>query len=370
MTAQSVDRPSVVLLTTELGMGGAERHVELVVWGLRSAGFPVHVVCVERGGPRVAGLRAAGVPVTELGAGDRWWLSAPVIVARAVRQLRRAGAAVVMTNGYSAEVVGRSAAWLTRLPVIQWKHNIGHVGRFGLRDRWTERLLRPLPARVLAVSRTQVGYLTGYLGIPRERIGCIRNVLEPTERERHVPAAPGQPPVVICVAGLRPEKDHATLLRAFAEVAVAHPGAVLRLVGDGPERAGVQDLVRELGLDGAVELLGNRTDVAELLPTADVFVLPSYAVENLPFAVLEAMAAELPVVATDIGALSELVVDGVTGLLVPPHRPAALAAALGEILADPQRARRMGRAGHEHLRREYSYDTFVAELGAEVLRCA
>jgi glycosyltransferase involved in cell wall biosynthesis len=371
--AQPAARPGVVFVTTELGMGGAERHVELVVDALRSAGIPVEVLCVERGGPRVAGLRAAGVRVTELDAGDRWWLTAPAVVARAVRQLTRSGAAVVMTNGYSAEIVGRTAARIAGLPVVQWKHNIGHVGRFGLRDKWTERLLRPLPARVLAVSRAQVDYLTGYLDIPRDRIGCVRNVLESTgSGSTVVPvrSARADRPVVMCVAGLRVEKDHATLLRAFALVVRDHPDAVLQLVGDGPERAAVEDLIGELDLTGSVQLLGNRTDVGELLPTADVFVLSSYAVENLPFAVQEAMAAELPVVATEIGALAELVVDGVTGVLVPPHDPAALAAALGRVLADPDAARRMGQAGRDHLQREFSYDAFVTQLEQEVLRCA
>jgi glycosyltransferase involved in cell wall biosynthesis len=253
--------------------------------------------------------------------------------------------------------------------VIQWKHNIGHVGRFGLRDRWTERLLRPLRARVLAVSHAQVDYLTGFLKIPAERIGCIRNVLEPSFVARRSPDARRDRPVVICVAGFRAEKDHTTLLNAFRTVAGAHPAAVLRLVGDGPERPAAAALARELGIADSVEFLGNRSDVEQLLPDADVFVLASYAVENLPFAVLEAMTAELPVVATDVGALAELVLDGVTGRLVPPRDPAALAAALGQLLADPDRAREMGRAGGEHLRAQFSYEEFVARLEEEVLRC-
>jgi len=191
-------------------------------------------------------------------------------------------------------------------------------------------------------------------------------VLEPSFA---VPATGGHAgaPVVICVAGFRAEKDHATLLRAFRAVVDGRP-AVLRLVGDGPERPAAEALAAELGLEESVEFLGNRTDVDRLLADADVFVLASYAVENLPFAVLEAMAAGLPVVATDVGALAELVRDGVTGALVPPRDAAALARALTAVLADPDRAT-LGLAGRAHLQAEFAFDDFVARLEEELLRC-
>ena len=299
----------ITFLTSTLGMGGAERHVELVVGALTSRGVDVDVVCVEEGGPRADRLRAHGVQVLELDAGDRWWMRAPVVVRRTAGRLRADGTSLVMTNGYSAEIVGRLAGRVAGVPVVRWKHNIGHVGRFGLRDRWTERLLRPLGGRVLAVSRTQVEYLTGWLGIPGESIGCVRNVLEggPGPADPEPPRSPE--PVVVCVAGFRAEKDHPTLLRAFASVLTAHPNARLRLVGDGPERAAAEALARELDLAHAVESLGDRSDIDLLLRDASVFALASFAVENLPFAVLEAMGTGLPVVATDVGALGELVED-------------------------------------------------------------
>ena len=100
----------VAFLTSNLGMGGAERHVELVVHALHSAGRGVDVVSVEEAGPRADALAADGVRVTDLAAGDRWWLRAPAVIAQVVRQLRLSDAGVVMTNGYSAEIVGRIAA--------------------------------------------------------------------------------------------------------------------------------------------------------------------------------------------------------------------------------------------------------------------
>jgi len=146
----------------------------------------------------------------------------------------------------------------------------------------------------------------------------------------------------VTVARLRPPKDVMTLVRA---IALLPPGSArATVVGDGPERADLAEEVRRLGVEGAVDLVGEREDVADLLAAADVFALPTLS-EGLPMSVLEAMAAGLPVVAAAAGGVPELVEDGQTGILVPPGRPDALAAALGRLAADPALRRRLGGAG-------------------------
>ena len=133
-----------------------------------------------------------------------------------------------------------------------------------------------------------------------------------------------------------------TLVRA---IALLPPGSArATVVGDGPQREDVADEIRRLGAEGTVDLAGERDDVADVLAAADVFVLPTLS-EGLPMSVLEAMAAGLPVVAAAVGGVPELVDDGETGLLVPPGRPDALAAALGRLAADPALRRRLGAAG-------------------------
>jgi glycosyltransferase involved in cell wall biosynthesis len=143
------------------------------------------------------------------------------------------------------------------------------------------------------------------------------------------------------VGRLQAPKDPLTLIRALAEL--GRPGEAV-IAGDGPDRPAVEREVRRLGLESAVRLAGERDDVAELLAEADLFVLSTRS-EGLPLSILEAMAAGLPVVASDVGGVPELVVDRETGFLVPPGDPHALAAAIERLLDDPDLRGRFGAAG-------------------------
>jgi glycosyltransferase involved in cell wall biosynthesis len=176
-----------------------------------------------------------------------------------------------------------------------------------------------------------------------------RTVVIPTavDAEAAPPAhGGGRPPRLITVGRLAAPKDPLTLVRALARV---HEPFTARIVGEGPDRPAVEAAIREAGLVDTVELMGDRGDVPQLLADSDVFVLSSRS-EGAPLSILEAMAAGLPVVASAVGGVPELVEDGVTGVLVPPEDPAALAAALVRLLADRELRRRLGCAGRERVR--------------------
>jgi glycosyltransferase involved in cell wall biosynthesis len=158
-------------------------------------------------------------------------------------------------------------------------------------------------------------------------------------------------PVITMVARFSPVKDHGLLLRAFTSL---HPSTRLRLVGDGPLRQSCERLARELGIYNRVEFLGNRDDVPTILAGSDVFVLAS-TFEMLPISVLEAMRAGLPIVATDVGGVSEAVVHGETGLLVPAGSATALAEALGQLAADRDLRLFLGRAGRRRFTEQFLY---------------
>jgi glycosyltransferase involved in cell wall biosynthesis len=155
--------------------------------------------------------------------------------------------------------------------------------------------------------------------------------------------------VVGTVARLQPVKDQASLLAAFARVAAELPNAKLVLVGDGPVRAALESQSASPALAGRVIFLGRRSDIPDILPTFDVFALPSLS-EGLPLTLLEAMAAGLPCVATAVGAMPEAIVAERTGLLVPVGDVAALADTLLRLLRDPNLRREMGQAGQKRAR--------------------
>ena len=166
-------------------------------------------------------------------------------------------------------------------------------------------------------------------------------------------------PIVLTAARFTAQKDHATLVAAIPAVLARHPRARFWLAGEGPLQAEVRQAAAHLGIEPAIDLLGHRADVPELLAAADLFVLPS-RFEGLPLAVLEAMAAGLAVVATRIGGTEEAVLDGITGHLVPPADPDALADAIGAALADPAGLARLGRAGRKRFLAEFTAERMTA----------
>jgi glycosyltransferase involved in cell wall biosynthesis len=170
---------------------------------------------------------------------------------------------------------------------------------------------------------------------------------------------PGAPLVGI-VATLRSWKGHRYLLEAIAGLQA--PGAVLAIVGDGPQREALEALVRERGLADRVRFAGNQADVAPWLQAFDVFCLPSYANEGVPQALMQAMACGLPVVTTPVGSIEEIVADGETGVLVPPQDAERLRAALDALLADAGRREALGRRAHEAAAARFGDDRMVERM--------
>jgi glycosyltransferase involved in cell wall biosynthesis len=162
-------------------------------------------------------------------------------------------------------------------------------------------------------------------------------------------------PIVLCVARLDAQKGHTYLLAAIRNV----PNAIFVLVGDGSERASLEAQAAHLCVRDRVIFLGHRDDVAELLATCDLLVLPSLY-EGLPLSVLEAMAAGKPVVATSVGGTPEAVLDGETGFLVPSRDPTALVRAIQRLLTDACLRRKMGMAGRRRVQRNFSPTQMVA----------
>ena len=209
--------------------------------------------------------------------------------------------------------------------------------------------------RIIAVSR-EVQSRYRELGIPAAKLTVVSNgirlpaTVPLRDASLRAELLRGRPDfLVLTPARLHEQKGHAFLLAAACLV----PDVTFVLAGDGPLRGELERRARELGVAGRCVFLGQRDDVPALLAAADLFLLPSLY-EGLPVSVLEAMAAGCPIVATAIGGTDEAVSDGETGLLVPPGDPAALAAAIRRLRADPGLASRLARAGRERVGREFS----------------
>jgi len=234
------------------------------------------------------------------------------------------------------------------------------TGAIGAGYRRWERLGARLCARIIALTEAeQNDGLAARVGRP-DQYRVVPNGVEP---ERFAWArAPGSRRIIF-VGRLARQKRPDLAVEVARLVRADHPDAELWLVGEGPERGELERLVDTAGIDGAVRLLGARPDLPELLRDSACLLLPS-DYESCPYAVLEAMAAGVPVVATEVGGVPELLDDGVEGLLVPPRRPDMAAAAVSRILANPDLARALGDAGRARARERYSLGRMVADTVA------
>jgi glycosyltransferase involved in cell wall biosynthesis len=274
-----------------------------------------------------------------------------------MRLLRRERPDILHASSSKAGVLGRLAAALTGVPirvftVHGWAFG-AHTGAAALLYRWADRLMKPLTTVTICVAEHERD-----AGLAARTCSPADTVVIPNAID--VPVAPParngtRRPRLVAVGRLKAPKDFLTLVRAVAELPAR--ACELVVVGDGPDREELEAEIRDLGLDGDVRLLGERSDVAELLAGADAFVLSSVS-EGMPISVLEAMAAGLPVVATQVGGVPELVADGETGFLVPPGEPQALADALRRLLADQDLRQRLGDAGLERVRRSFDLGEF------------
>jgi glycosyltransferase involved in cell wall biosynthesis len=338
-------RPRILFVVTLAETGGAQTYVASLLAPLADR-FDV-AVAAHGDGPLLEAARAAGVrfvPLRQVRRPLSLWRDALGLL-ELLALLRRQHPHIVHVNSAKAGALGRLAATLAGVPIrVYTVHGWAfraHGWPASALYRWAERLLRPLTTVTICVadSERRAG-LAAHTCEERTTV-VIHNGVAPGGFREVGKARSGRPRLVT-VGRLQEPKDALTLVRALAALRGRPFEAVL--VGDGPDRPAVEEEVRRLGLESAVQLLGERDDVPELLGTADVFVLSSYS-EGLPLSILEAMAAGLPVVASNVGGVSELVADGDTGLLVPPGDAQSLAAAIERLLEDPALCRRFGEAG-------------------------
>jgi glycosyltransferase involved in cell wall biosynthesis len=329
----------VLIVITLAEAGGAQTYVAQLLPALAER-FQV-TVAAHGDGPLRDAARAAGVQFVRLrhvrrsiGPRDVLGLLELIVL------MRRSRPDVVHTNSSKAGVLGRLAAAIARAPVrIFTVHGWAFAAATGLSSTfylWADRLMSPLTSATICVSEHSRAAGSAARTCRASATVVIPNAVD-VEAARRA-SLEGAPPVVVAVGRLAHPKDPLTLVRALG--AVRTPFRAL-LVGDGPERAAV-----EAELAPGVELTGTRADVPELLAGADVFVLSSRS-EGAPVSILEAMAAGLPVVASDVGGVREQVADGETGLLVPAGDAGALASALERLLADTGLRRRLGAAGRD-----------------------
>ncbi len=359
----------ILHLITTLDVGGAEMHLLAQVRGQSSRGHTVRVAYLKGHGTLAADFAAAGAAhVVCIGSGPL----APFRLSSAMRD-----ADIVHTHLLKADMLGALTALVTgrRQRLVASKHNDEQVLKRPLVSR-IHGFLGNVPVRTIVLSDHVGRFVAEHGRVRRESITRIYYGLDPTPFEDPALASGrdavrqsfgfGRDDVVFtCVARFAPQKAHDVLLRALALARVRPGGEHIRLllVGDDPfgdGRVRAEKIARELDVMSVCKFAGIRRDVPGLLAASDVFVMCSLW-EGLGLVFLEAMAARLPVLATRVSAVPEVVVDGATGVLVPVSDPEALAQAFVALALDAGLRGRLGRAGAERVRAAFGIERMIEE---------
>jgi len=344
----------VVLLLTSFAIGGTERQMVELVKRLDPLRFRAHVGCFHRRGNLLDDI-PSGIPIREFPVHG---FANPAAAGRLIAfaaWCRSVKATIVHTCDLYANIFGLPGAALAGVPVRIGSRREILTGDKSRAQLAAQRLAYRTAHAVVANSSAACDQL-GREGVPSDRVRLIANGLD---ARRFVPGPPRRDiRRIVMVANLRAEKGHDTLLAAAPRILARYPDATFTFVGEGPRREPLETLVRALGITDRVHFMGESRDVAPILSRHDLFVLPSRS-EACPNALIEAMASALPVVATDVGGIPEVVRPGVNGQLVRPDDVGALADAVLALMDDPAAAAALGRAARAEIERHYTIDRMV-----------
>ncbi|MDH5220481.1 MAG: glycosyltransferase family 4 protein [Betaproteobacteria bacterium] len=358
--------PPILLVIDDASIGGGQQHVLTLAERLTARGVKVAVVC-EASGYLVDELHRRAIPHHALRQPERPSLRA---LADATGVIRASGARLVHTHGGTAGFYGRLAARRAGdVRAVHTYHGIHYLHQKSVHKRVLHRAIDRFLLRwtdeVICVAKSDRDLaLKEGLALP-DHVSVIYNGIEPSRFEPRGAKGRAHDRFIVGTVGrLHEQKGHAHLLEAAALVRRALPQVQFRIIGDGPLRGQLEAQARMHRVDDVVEFLGARDDVPEQLRQFDLFVLPSLW-EGLPYVLLEAMAAGVPVVATDVDGVREVIADRAEGVLVPPRNAQALADAVIDLAANGAWRAELGAKGAHIVRERFGLDTMIEQtMGA------
>jgi len=358
-TSHARPRGRIAQLIFSDGPGGAERVVANVATALQSSGVETVVFLPFNGeGWLASQLAGSGVSI-EYYRIERPW--SPSSARRLAEAFDRHGVAVAHSHDFGTGVYGAWASWLAGIPHVMTMHGDRYYAE-RLRRRLALRAAAAVSAQMVAVSMTCVRDISRRLGIRRSRIRMIPNGVRfvPPQRVTLRDELQLQPDdrLVVAVGNLYPVKGHVNLIDAFGLIANRHPNLHVAISGRGALAESLMARAREYELQHRVHLLGLRSDISAVLAAADIFALPSLS-EGMPLALLEAMFARCPIVASDVGDVSVALDNGHVGVLVPPADPLSLAEAIDRLLVNPAEAHSLGERAMRRACSEYDLSRMV-----------
>jgi glycosyltransferase involved in cell wall biosynthesis len=361
-------RPRVVLFTDSFSRGGTEQQFVRFVRGINRNQYDILVACLQRSGPLLSEVESLGVSVVEFPIDSLYNFRAAKLFAQLVRFLRRERIQIVHTFDFYTSIFAVPAARLAGVPVVLASRR----ELLNLRTPWQQRAIRvacSMATGVVVNSRAVGQDMAGVESGGRSKIDILPNCIDLDKFEHNssiqeIRRELGLSPTSILIGALgnlRPEKNLETFLMAARSIADAIPSAEFLVIGDGPEGNELKSLANDLHLSESVHFLGERPDVPDLLAALDILVMSSYS-ESFPNAILEAMAAGKPVVATNVGGIPEVVEEGQTGFLVPARDPEAMSDRILLLCRDSVLRLQMGRVARARVESNFTVQAVTAKL--------
>ncbi len=368
-----MSEPLIVHIIHRLQVGGLENGLVNLINHMPTERYRHAIVCMTESTEFRTRIRRSDVEVFELHKKPGHDLGLYWRLWKLLRQLRPA---IVHTRNIGTLECQAIAMFAGVKARVHGEHGRDMSDLHGRNVRYIRfrRIMKSFLSHTIAVSQDLFAWLIDTIGARRDSVTQIYNGVDMEKFQPRaaqardvLPAGFAGPDAVVVgtVGRLSGEKDQATLVRAFVDATIQASGVPLRLVliGDGPLRGDLENLIRDSGVIDQVWMAGNRKDVPDLLRALDIFVLPSLG-EGISNTILEAMACGVPVVATRVGGNPELVHDGRTGYLVAPANPTQMARAITHYATHQNDARAHGAAGRERVVRDFSMDNMVARYMA------
>ena len=352
----------ILFIITSSGIGGAEKILCYTATGLDYNKYDISVCSLKKKGEIAADLEKRGIEVCCLHMGGResslGWLSSIIALIRLFPYLIRIRPTIIHSFLFRANILARIAGYLTGIPII-----ISSVRVMGGEKKYfhyVEMITSFMVDHYVAVSESVKRYIIDKSRISNEKISVIYNGVNIKSQDNtygqkvKVPLTiENEDRILMTVGRLHKQKGHCYLIQAVSKVRKEFPKVKLLVTGEGEEENNLKKLVKSLDLTNEVIFAGLRSDIEGILPMAEIFILSSLW-EGLPNALLEAMAAGKPVVATKVGGIPEIVVHGETGILIHPRDHDALAIAIIDLLQNRLKAKDMGEAGRIRAGKRFS----------------
>ena len=359
----------ILFVHQNLEIGGAETLRKYVLSSIDRERYCPEICCIEGRGAIGGELHDAGHRVREIGK-KITLLNSPVIVWRLYNLIRRNRYDVVHASLFYANFFARIAGILTKTPLLI----IEEHGIYKWKDRkplfvWADRILSRFTHKIICCSDSVRDFTLTQERVAEKKFMVIKNcldfdsfaILESKGAIRKTHSLNPAETIIGVVGVLREEKGHLYLVEAVNILSKKHKNIRLLVIGDGLLCDTLKKLVNRLGIDKRVSFLGWRLDIPRLLKAMDIFVLPSTS-EGLGISLLEAMYSEVPVVATNVGGIPEIIQDGVNGLLVPPRNSALLAEAIERLILDREYATKLATKGREIVVKDFSAPKYTAAI--------